>query len=106
MCVSQALVILPNEETAEEMVKVHTFIPVKFNEAELKMSCMRCPVDISTPVSHLFPSSLLILLTPTNCIIYTQNLYTHVCVCVFLTCILICSSGSVGGTLQHLYQTS
>ncbi|XP_062333552.1 uncharacterized protein LOC134033424 [Osmerus eperlanus] len=47
----KALVILPDEETAEEMVKVHTFVPVKVNEAELKMSCMRNSVDLSTPVA-------------------------------------------------------
>ncbi|KAM4612055.1 uncharacterized protein ACJ7VT_012653 [Polymixia lowei] len=49
--IRKVLVYLPDVETADEMVKVHTFIPVKISDAELKMSSLRQPVSLSTPVA-------------------------------------------------------
>uniref|UniRef100_UPI003AAE5D47 zinc finger protein 638-like n=1 Tax=Centroberyx gerrardi TaxID=166262 RepID=UPI003AAE5D47 len=49
--IGKVLVSLPDLETAQEMVKVHTFIPVKMQDSELKMIHLKQPISLSTPVA-------------------------------------------------------
>ncbi|KAM9856924.1 uncharacterized protein ACBR49_000588 [Aulostomus maculatus] len=49
--VGKVLVSVPDMETAEEMVKVHTFIPAKINDCELKMIHLKQRIGLNTPVA-------------------------------------------------------
>ncbi|KAG7235850.1 hypothetical protein INR49_002103, partial [Caranx melampygus] len=45
-----ALVSVPDMEIAEEIVKVHTFIPAKINDSDLKITQVKQRVGLNTPV--------------------------------------------------------
>ncbi|XP_026158859.1 zinc finger protein 638-like [Mastacembelus armatus] len=49
--IGKVLVSVPNNEIAQEMVKVHTLIPVKIKDTEVKMIHLKQRVDLSTPVA-------------------------------------------------------
>ncbi|XP_041838440.1 zinc finger protein 638 [Melanotaenia boesemani] len=49
--IGKALVSLPDLEVAEEMVKVHSFKPAKINDSEVKMTLVKQPISLSTPVA-------------------------------------------------------
>lgn len=42
---------VPDIETAQEMVKVHTFMPAKIKDSEVKMIHLRQCIGLSTPVT-------------------------------------------------------
>lgn len=41
---------VPDTEIAQEMVKVHSFMPMKMNDSELKLVHVKQRVGLSTPV--------------------------------------------------------
>lgn len=41
---------VPDKDVAEEMVKVNTFLPMKFKDCDLKMSHIKQFISLSTPV--------------------------------------------------------
>ncbi|XP_078022456.1 uncharacterized protein LOC117254879 isoform X3 [Epinephelus lanceolatus] len=47
----KALVSVPDTEIAQEMVKVHSFMPMKMNDSELKLVHVKQRVGLSTPVA-------------------------------------------------------
>ncbi|TWW59498.1 zinc finger protein 638-like [Takifugu flavidus] len=49
--IGKVLVYVPNKEVAEEMVKVNTSSPLKFNDCDLKMRHINQFVSLSTPVA-------------------------------------------------------
>ncbi|XP_038158847.1 zinc finger protein 638-like isoform X2 [Cyprinodon tularosa] len=51
MDVGKALVSFPDQEVAEEMVKVHSFKPGVFLDTEVKMSVVKQPIGLTTPVA-------------------------------------------------------
>ncbi|XP_015259195.1 PREDICTED: zinc finger protein 638-like [Cyprinodon variegatus] len=51
MDVGKALVSFPDQEVAEEMVKVHSFKPAVFLDTEVKMSVVKQPIGLTTPVA-------------------------------------------------------
>lgn len=46
----KALVSVSDVEIAEEIVKVHTFIPAKLNNSDLKITQVKQRVGLNTPV--------------------------------------------------------
>ena len=56
--VDQALLLLPDAETAEEMVKVHSFVPAKINDSPLTLTNFKQAVSRNTPVRFNLSSSL------------------------------------------------
>lgn len=49
--IGKVLVSVPDIETAQEIVKVHAFIPAKINDSELKMIHLKQHIGINTPVA-------------------------------------------------------
>ncbi|XP_029353687.1 zinc finger protein 638-like isoform X2 [Echeneis naucrates] len=49
--IGKVLVSVPDIDIAEEIVKVHTFIPAKINDSELKIIQVKQRIGISTPVA-------------------------------------------------------
>uniref|UniRef100_A0A3B5BE80 Zinc finger protein 638-like n=1 Tax=Stegastes partitus TaxID=144197 RepID=A0A3B5BE80_9TELE len=49
--IGKVLVSVPNMEVAQEIIKVHTFMPAKINGSELKMVLLKQHVGLSTPVA-------------------------------------------------------
>ncbi|XP_056136285.1 zinc finger protein 638-like [Lampris incognitus] len=49
--IGKALVSLPTAEMAKEMVKVHSFIPAKIGDSELKITSLKSPISLRTPVA-------------------------------------------------------
>ncbi|KAM9363183.1 uncharacterized protein ABDE67_013971 isoform 2-T2 [Symphorus nematophorus] len=49
--IGKALVSVPDVEIAQEMVKVHTFMPLKFKDSELKIVHLKQCIGLSTPVA-------------------------------------------------------
>lgn len=45
---------MPDIETAQEMVKVYTFTPVKIKDSEVKMIHMKQRIGLNTPVQFFF----------------------------------------------------
>ncbi|XP_068582772.1 zinc finger protein 638-like isoform X1 [Cebidichthys violaceus] len=49
--IGKVLVSVPDMEIAQEIVKVHTFIPAKIEDSELKMIHLKQRIGLSTPVA-------------------------------------------------------
>ncbi|XP_051801359.1 zinc finger protein 638-like isoform X2 [Acanthochromis polyacanthus] len=49
--IGKALVSLESMEVAQELVKVHSFIPAKIQDSELKIILLKQRIDLSTPVA-------------------------------------------------------
>ncbi|XP_042340617.1 zinc finger protein 638-like [Plectropomus leopardus] len=49
--IGKVLVSVPDMEIAQEIVKVHTFIPAKINDSELKIVHVKQRIGLSTPVA-------------------------------------------------------
>nr|XP_020464649.1 zinc finger protein 638-like isoform X2 [Monopterus albus] len=49
--VGKVLVSMPDTEIAQEIVKVHTFIPAKINDSEVKIIHLKQRIGLSTPVA-------------------------------------------------------
>ncbi|KAF7652324.1 hypothetical protein LDENG_00098160 [Lucifuga dentata] len=49
--IGKVLVLLPDKETAEEMVKVHNFAPARINDTEVKMIHLKQRISLNTPVA-------------------------------------------------------
>ncbi|XP_044044998.1 zinc finger protein 638-like isoform X3 [Siniperca chuatsi] len=49
--IGKVLVSVPDNEIAQEIVKVHTFIPAKIKDSELKMIHLKQCIGLSTPVA-------------------------------------------------------
>ncbi|XP_029912492.1 zinc finger protein 638-like [Myripristis murdjan] len=49
--VGKVLLSVPDVETAQEMVKVHSFIPAKIQDSELKIIHLKQTISLSTPVA-------------------------------------------------------
>ncbi|KAM9315208.1 uncharacterized protein KZ484_024899 isoform 2-T2 [Pholidichthys leucotaenia] len=49
--IGKTLVSVPDMETAQEIVKVNNFTPAKINDCEVKMTLVKQPIGLSTPVA-------------------------------------------------------
>ncbi|KAG7235856.1 hypothetical protein INR49_002053 [Caranx melampygus] len=59
--IGKALVSVPDMEIAEEIVKVHTFIPAKINDSDLKITQVKQRVGLNTPENPVIWSTLLVI---------------------------------------------
>lgn len=72
--VCQVLVSVPDMETAQEIVKVHAFIPAKIKDSELKLIHLKQHIGMDTPVGL----SLLILFLYIILILFSSLLLSNV----------------------------
>lgn len=58
--VCQALVSVPDMDVVQEMVKVHTFVPAKVKDCEVKLTPLKQHISFNTPVRLCCGLSLLL----------------------------------------------